>query len=284
MLPFLVNGLVFGSVVGLLSLAYAISFWPSRQFHFAFASVLLAVSYAVWFTSGPLGWPPIAVGVIAALTAIGVGVGVHRFLYRPLVDPSAVLLTALGFTLAFQNVINLVFGTAFHGLKQSEFSTTVVALPFDIYVAMVQIGGVVVCLSVAIALIVFIRRSRVGIAMRALSSDPFLTEAVGIDANRMNIYAYALGSAAATIAMLFIIFDVGVNPDVGTNPLFYALNGVIIGGFRSFGGAFLGGLLLGVFMNIGIWQLPSQWQTTIAFGLLLIVVIFRPNGLFGRKT
>jgi len=283
MIPFLANGILFGSVIGLLALAYAISFWPSRQFHFAFSSVLLAAAYALWFTSDPLGLPPAIAAIVTVVAAMVVGVGVYALLYRPLNNPTAVLLTALGFQIVFQNFVNLAFGTAFHRINQTDFATSPVVLPFDVHVAVVQLGGLVTCALLAIGLVLFIRRSRTGIAIRALSSDPFLTETVGIDAHRMNLFVYALGSAVGAVGMMFLVFDAGVNPDVATNPLFYALNGVIIGGIRSFAGAVTGGLLLGVFMNVGIWQLPSQWQTTIAFGLLMAVVLFRPNGLFASR-
>jgi branched-chain amino acid transport system permease protein len=284
MIPFLVNGILFGSVIGLLALAYAISFWPSRQFHFAFSSVLLASAYALYFTSDPLGWPPAIAALVSVVVAMVVGVGVYAFLYRPLKQPSAVLLTALGFTIVFQNFVNLSFGTAFHRINQTDFATSPLQFPLDVHVAVVQVGELLTCAALAAGLVIFIRRSRTGIAIRALSSDPFLTETVGIDAHRMNLFVYALGSAVGAVGMMFLVFDAGVNPDVATNPLFYALNGVIIGGIRSFAGAVAGGLLLGVFMNVGIWQLPSQWQTTIAFGLLMIVVLFRPNGLFSSRS
>jgi branched-chain amino acid transport system permease protein len=284
MAPFVANGIIYGSLVGLLGLGYAISFWPSRHFHFAFSSVLLAAIYGLWYTSDTLGWPAPVAALVSVTAAMVVGVGVYRLVYRPLRDGGGVLLSALAFTIVFQNLLVLTLGSAIHRIPQAPITNEAIELPLDIHISVVQVAGVITSVVLAAMVIVFLWRARFGVAIRALSSDAFLAETVGIDADRLTTYVYALGSAIAAVAVMFLAMDGGVNPDAGTTPLFYALNGVIMGGARNFVGAFGGGVLLGLVMNVGIWQLPSAYQTTIGFGLLMLVAVFRPNGIFTRRA
>jgi branched-chain amino acid transport system permease protein len=277
-----VAGLVSGSIYALLSLGFAIAYWPSRHFHFAYAGVFLVASYAIWWANS-LGLPFAVAAVVSVAFACFAGVLCYRIFYRPIENEFAVFLTAFALAIIIQNISQIAFSADAHvvSLPVAALGTTVTAGPFR--ATILQLVEIVVCVASTLAVIIFIRRSRTGVAIRGLISDQYLTECVGIDAGRLLIVVYALGSGIAAIAAILLSLDVGINPTSGTNPLFFAINGMLLGGRRNIVGAPLGGFLLGMLVSLAAIEVPAEWGTSVAFGLLLIGVLVRPQGLLGRQ-
>ena len=130
----------------------------------------------------------------------------------------------------------------------------------------------------------FLKRSRWGQAIRAVSSSPEMARTVGIDLKRVHLLTYAIGSALAAPAGILVAMDVGAEPFRGTRFVLLASVAVIMGGIGSIPGAMLGGLFLGLLENVGIWKLPSEWQSAISFGVFLLFIVLRPRGFFGRSV
>jgi len=127
------------------------------------------------------------------------------------------------------------------------------------------------------------RQDLVGKALRALANDPELARLSGINSDRYIMYAFAIGSFLAAVAAIMISFDTDMAPTMGFNALVMGVIAVIVGGIGSLPGAALGGLLIGLAQNLGVWQLPSKWQDTIAFVILILFLLFRPYGILGKK-
>jgi branched-chain amino acid transport system permease protein len=283
-LTLLVNGVALGAIYAILAVGFAVSYWPSRQFHFAYGGVFLVVSYVAWWLADQLHWPFYA-AVLAALAAGAlVGLLAYRAFYKPLATEFGVFMTAFGLAIVIQNLLQIGYGAnpetvatpgnSFQGSFDSSW----------ISVSSLEIAQIAVCAVVVILVEVFLRRSRTGTAVRALASDRFLTECVGIDTGRLLIVVYCLGSVLAGIGAILLAVDVGINPGASQNPLFFAVNGVLLGGTRNITGAGLGGLLLGIVTSLAVWVISAQWQTTVAFGLVFVILIFRPQGLLARKS
>jgi len=134
-----------------------------------------------------------------------------------------------------------------------------------------------------LALMAFLKYSLWGQAIRAVSSSPEMARTVGIDLRRVHLLTYAVGSAISAPAGILLAMDVGAEPYRGTTFVLLASVAVIMGGIGSIPGAALGALFLALLENLGVWKIPSEWQSTISFGIFLIFIVVRPRGFFGRK-
>lgn len=278
----LITGVVLGSVLAILSLGFAVSYWPSQQFHFAYGSVFVAGSYALWYVSGKQGLP-LVVGILASFAvSIVVGLICYFVFYRPLANEHSIFLTSFALSVLIQNLLQVFFSADPRSVPMPSSLTSTAFTISGASVSVFQIVEVVVCLGLWAAVEVFLRRARMGVGLRAISSNRYLTETVGIETGRLLAGSYVIGSALSTVAAVFFALDFGISPDSGTTPLFYAINAVLIGGVGSMTGAAIGGLLLGVVVNLGIWHIPSQWQIAIAFGVLFVILVFRPQGLLAK--
>ncbi|MEK6822528.1 MAG: branched-chain amino acid ABC transporter permease, partial [Nanoarchaeota archaeon] len=128
------------------------------------------------------------------------------------------------------------------------------------------------------------KRSRIGVAMRAVMNNKEVAQTVGIDPERMYSITFALSSALAAVAGILIGIEQNLHPTMGTALVIKGFTGAVVGGMVSVPGAIMGSLILGLAENIGIWWLPSGYKDAIAFALLFIFLLVRPQGLFGKKT
>jgi branched-chain amino acid transport system permease protein len=127
------------------------------------------------------------------------------------------------------------------------------------------------------------RWTRLGKEMRAVADDSLASSVVGINPERVILWMFVIGSALSGLAGILISYETNIEPTMGFNALLKGIIASIIGGIGSIPGAALGGLLLGLAENLGIWKLPAMWKDTIAFGILIIFLLVRPQGILGKK-
>jgi len=141
------------------------------------------------------------------------------------------------------------------------------------------------CISVVVslALAVLLKWTRLGQAVLAVSDDPELADIAGIDADRITLLAFAIGSALAGIAGNLMSLDVDMTPSMGLGPLMMGVVAGIIGGMRSVLGIATGALLLGMAQHLGVWKISSQWQDAMTFFVLLAFLLVRPEGVMGKR-
>ncbi len=129
----------------------------------------------------------------------------------------------------------------------------------------------------------FLYFTRPGKALRAVGSNPELAQIVGFNINRLYLLAYAIGSALVAVSGILQAMDIGASPSSGTFAVIIASMAVLLGGMGSLTGSALGGFFIGMAMSLSIWKLPSEWQLTVGFGLLIILITIRPHGFLGGK-
>lgn len=130
----------------------------------------------------------------------------------------------------------------------------------------------------------FIQKTKLGKAMRAVSDDPIAANVVGINPERIILTSFAIGSALAGVAGILISFETNIEPTMGFSALLKGIIASIIGGIGSIPGAVLGGFFLGLAENLGIWKISAGWKDCIAFAILIIFLLLRPRGILGNKT
>ena len=145
----------------------------------------------------------------------------------------------------------------------------------------------ILILSVSVVLLFglwsFIQRTKLGKAMRAVADDPMAARTVGINSERIIMYAFSLGSALAGAAGILISLETNLEPTMGLNAMIKGIIAAIIGGIGSIPGAVVGGFFLGIVENLGIWKISAGWKDAIAFAVLIFFLLARPEGILGSK-
>jgi len=195
---------------------------------------------------------------------------------------TSLFIASLGLLILIENLLAIVFTPDPMRMDIGVLDTSLVIGP--VFLTYLHVLTVVLAVAGYLALMLFLKRSRWGQAIRAVSSSPEMARTVGIDLKRVHLLTYAIGSALAAPAGILVAMDVGAEPFRGTRFVLLASVAVIMGGIGSIPGAMLGGLFLGLLENVGIWQLPSEWQLAISFGVFLLFILLRPRGFFGRRV
>ncbi|MCH7903481.1 MAG: branched-chain amino acid ABC transporter permease [Armatimonadetes bacterium] len=278
------NGLSAGSAFALLALGFALIFQTTRFFHFAHGAVVTAGAYLTFLFAVILGWPLWVAAVLAIILAGVLGVLMELGVFRPMrkkgATPFVLLLASLGLFVVIQNVISMIFGDGVKTLRSGVVQEGIPILGARI--TPIQIWTIAIAVILFVAVSLFLSRTRMGKAMRAVANDPELAYVSGIGSDRIILCTFFIGSCLAAVAAILIALDVDMTPTMGMNALLMGVVAVIIGGVGSVPGAALGGLLLGLARSFGVWQINSAWQDAIAFGILLLFLLFRPQGFFGK--
>lgn len=283
-LQLLVNGLVNGSHYALLGLSFGLIFGTTRITHFAYGPLYALSAYACWWATARLGLPlaaGIAVGIAAGALS---GVLAYVLLYRPFEragsPPLVILIGSLGLFIVLENAIGIVFGTDTKVVPAPPASLFLLGPTAVTSVQLAQAGALA---AIALGLWLFLSRTRFGRAVLAQTDNPEMATIIGIDTVRLSVLVFALGSAIAAVPACLILVKDGATAHMGFLAVFMGFVAVVVGGIGSLRGAVAGGYALGVVESVGLWKIPSEWQSTIAFVVLFMVLLFRPQGLFAGR-
>lgn len=281
----LFNGLILGSEYALLGVSWGIIFNVTGTFHFAHAIVYTIGAYGAIFCLDTLGLPfPLSVAG-GILFAVAAGVIIEVFFYVPMrriqATPMTILITSLAILIVVENAVPIFFGVSSRTLGGVETQPLSVGPVFFTNIHLAKIA----CSWGLFALLqLFLHFTRPGKALRAVASNPEMAEVVGFNIRRFFLLAFAIGSALVAVGGILQAMDTGASPGMGTIAVIIATMSVLLGGMGSFTGSALGGLFIGMAMSLSIWQLPSEWELTVGFGLLVIVIAVRPRGFLGGKV
>jgi len=285
-LQLLATGLVVGSLYALCALGWGLIYGTTLHFHVAHGAVFSLAAYYAYVAQKLLHLPLLPAIVLAILAAAASGLLIDLLLYQRLERRGAfrtsIFIASLGLLILIENTLAIVFTPDPMRMDIGVLDTSLVIGP--VFLTYLHVLTVLLAALGYVALTLFLTRSRWGQAIRAVSSSPEMARTVGIDLNRVHWVTYAVGSALAAPAGILVAMDVGAEPFRGTRFVLVASVAVIMGGIGSIPGALLGGLFLGLLENLGIWKLPSEWQSAISFGVFLLFILVRPRGFFGRTV
>ena len=285
----LVNGISLGSIYALIALGYTMVYGVLRLINFAHGDVYMVGAYTGYYLSRRLkGDEPSLLGALvvmlgAMLACAILGVVIERFAYRPVRRAArlTLLITAIGVSLFLENGAQIVFGADpkfFPSLApRADFLVGGVRLTSE------QLTVIAVSFLLMILLRFFILNTRTGKAMRAVSFNLDAAKLMGISTDRIIAITFALGSALAAAAGVLIGMQIPkIDPLMGIIYGLKAFVAAVLGGIGNIPGAVIGGLLIGTSEVMVVGYLSSTYRDAIAFGILILVLLLRPQGIFGR--
>lgn len=282
----IINGIIAGSIYALIAIGFTIIYRTVKFFHFAHGIVYTAGAYMAYTLSISFGINPIISFFIASILAGIIGLSIERFVYSPLRRQKApdlvYLIASFGVLIFIQNLIQLIYGPQVLTLKTGPVREG--NQIFGVVITDTQILILLVSFLFMILLWLFFQRTKVGKAMRAVADDPIAASVVGIYPEKIIFYSFAIGSILAGAAGILISYETSIQPTMGLTAILKGIIASIIGGIGSIPGAMLGGFLLGIAENVGIYKISSGWKDTIAFVILITFLLFKPGGILGIKN
>ena len=280
----LISGLSLGSIYALIALGYTMVYGIAKMLNFAHGDIIMVGAYAAIVAVFSLGLPPVLAILLSIVVCVALGVTIERLAYKPLRQaPSlSVLITAIGVSYFLQNISLLIFGS-----EQKAFPAffTVEGIQLgQIYIDGITTITLAVTAVIMVALTLFINKTRMGKAMRAVSEDKEAAGLMGISTNHTITITFAIGSALAAVASIFYgMTYVYIKPTTGAMPGIKAFTAAVFGGIGSIPGAMLGGILLGVIEQFSKAYISTLWADAIVFAVLVIVLVVKPTGLLGKQ-
>ncbi|MBS6643688.1 branched-chain amino acid ABC transporter permease [Clostridium sp. MCC353] len=285
-ISYFINGVSLGSVYALIALGYTMVYGIAKMLNFAHGDVIMIGGYVTFITVSTMGLPPVVGILLAVVICTVLGMTIERVAYKPLrmASPLAVLITAIGVSYLLQNIALLIFGA---GTK--SFTSVVKIAPLKLAGGQLSISGetivtIITCIIIMVVLTTFIKKTKAGQAMLAVSEDKGAAQLMGINVNGTIALTFAIGSALAAVAgVLLCSAYPSLSPYTGAMPGIKAFVAAVFGGIGSIPGAFIGGLLLGIIENLSKAYISSQMADAIVFAVLIVVLLVRPTGLLGKK-
>ena len=285
-ISFLINGISLGSVYAIIALGYTLVYGIAKMLNFAHGDVIMVGGYVVFLATSILGLPAWAAILMAVVVCTLLGITIERIAYKPLRGASSlsVLITAIGVSYFLQNAALILFGADTKSFNSVVNLPSLKLMDGAITISDETLVTIVVCILVMVLLTAFINKTKTGQAMLAVSADRGAATLMGINVNKTIAVTFAIGSGLAAIAGVLLCSSYPVlSSTTGSMPGIKAFTAAVFGGIGSIPGAMIGGLLLGIIENLSKAYISSQLSDPIVFGILIIVLLFKPSGLMGKQ-
>jgi len=301
MIEVLVYGIILGSIIGLGSVGLTLIWGITDLFNCAHGDQITVGAYLALLFGGllsrigplanPVGpfsfsWGLLISFIPAIIISVGLAVLVDRLVYKRMRRAGAHFITAfiasIGVAWALRGIVYIIWGADFHFYSQGL--RAMVFLPAGIKLRTDEIFIMIVAWGTVAAVYLFLGRTKTGKALRALADNPELARISGINTERMLIWAWGLAGLLVAVAGILYAIETQLRPEMGWIFLLPLFAAVILGGKGSITGALAGGLVLGVAQQLSTLFLVPTYKPAVAFIIMILVLIFRPKGIFGRRT
>ena len=284
LLQLLANGLIMGSIYALVALGYAIVYNTTRIFHIAYAVIYMFSSYMILTFYKTLHLHFLLAFSIAIFLTIGLSILIEKFVYLPLVKKNSsinvILISSIGVMIVIINLIAIFYGNETQILNPNISKSVTFA---NIILTYSQLAQLFASLLLIVFFLIFLKYSKFGVKTRALRDDDILCTVFGMDINKMRLSLFGLSAFFAAVGSGLVAYDVGMDPYVGMPMLLNAVVALIIGGVGRFEAPIIGGFIIGILQSLAVWTFSSRWQDAVTFSLLILFLLFRPQGILGEK-
>ena len=280
-----INGVVSGSYFALGAVGLTLVYGTLRLVNFAHGDMLTFGAYIAFLVNVTIGAPVVLAALCAIVATAALGVASDRIMWRPMRAKKAgllqLLLIAIGLAFVIRNSIQLVAGTA---PRRLDVDVTTSLAFVGLRIGRTELVVVIVGLAVLAGVVVMLRRTMLGKQMRALSDNFDLAEVTGIDTDRIVIATWIFGAGLAGLAGVLLVAAIGsMTINTGFFILLSLFAAVILGGIGNAFGALIAGMVIGLAQEWSTLVLEARWKVAVGFGILILVLIVRPQGIFGRE-
>lgn len=278
----LINGLSSGGTYAMIALGYTMVYGIAKMLNFAHGDIIMVGGYVLYVTMTAIGNP--LLGLLAAVAfCVVLGITIEKIAYKPLrgASPLAVLITAIGVSYLLQSTAQMIFGTSPKMVIIADlgnFELGSLKVPYYIIITLVC------SFAIMIALTLFVKKTKTGRAMIAVSEDRGAAQLMGVNVNRIIMITFAIGSALAAFAGFFMLMkSPSLSNTLGAMPGIKAFTAAVIGGIGSIPGAMLGGILMGVVEAVS-FKIPviAPYTDAIEFLILILILLVKPTGILGK--
>lgn len=285
-LSYVINGISLGSVYAIIALGYTMVYGIAKMLNFAHGDVIMVGGYIIFVSLYSFNLNPFVALLIAMILCTVLGVVIEKVAYKPLRGASslAVLITAIGVSYLLQNLAQLIFSSNPKMFRKILDFGNVTLMNGELSIPVSTLIMIATSIVIVIGLSIFIKKTKTGRAMVAVSEDKDAARLMGINVNKTITITFAIGSALAAIASL-LMFDAypSLVPTSGSMPGIKAFVAAVFGGIGSIPGAMVGGIVLGLVEILSGAYISTQLSNAIVFIILIVALIFKPTGLFGKK-
>ena len=288
---YVIPGIVLGCIYALGAVGLSLIYGVLRFGHFAHGDVMTFGAYVTLSAVGLTGLPPLATLPVAVLVTAALALVADRLFYRPFRNSPTivVVIASFGVALMLRSLVEI-----FWGANDQAYETGIrrPILLFDaLLIAPRHIAIIATAVALVAALHLFLTRTRLGKAMRAVSDQPTLARVCGIDLDTVSLWTWVFGAGLAAAAGVFLAIDTQLNPNMGWNLLLPLFAAAILGGIGKPYGAIAGGLVIGLAEELSTYPLfsehplvPPDYKTGVAFAIMVGMLLWRPSGLFRGRV
>ncbi len=278
-----INGISLGGIYAMIALGYTMVYGIAKMLNFAHGDIIMVGGYTILVFMNLTGHPVVAV-FAAVVCCVILGIVIEKVAYKPLrgSSPLAVLITAIGVSYLLQSTFQIIFGSAPRMVNIAELGVLQIG-DFRVQVyTLITLASTIVIMT---ALTLFVKYTKVGRAMIAVSEDRETAQLMGINVNGIITLTFAIGSALAALAGLFYLLKApSISNTFGSMPGIKAFTAAVIGGIGSIPGAMLGGVLLGMVETFASkFEAIAPYTDAIEFSILIVILLVRPTGFLGKK-
>ena len=280
----MINGLSTGGMYALVAIGYTMVYGIAKMINFAHGEIIMVGAYLTYVVFSVLGMPVVA--IIASIAGCALlGVVTEKVAYKPLRNSSSlsVLITAIGVSYLLQNLFLILFGSA--AITFPDFLPSGQLELLGLSISYVSLLSLILTFACTILLLLFINKTKLGKAMRAVSEDKGAAELMGINVNNTISMTVAIGSGLGAVAGIIYGLSYSlINPYLGAMLGIKAFIAAVLGGIGSIQGAMIGGLIIGVAEAFTVSYISSTFSDAVVFGILIFILLVKPAGLFGQNV
>ena len=281
----IINGLIAGAIYALIASSFSLIFNIIKFMDLSPGAIFVTAAFSAYAFNVLFGLHFLIALILAITVAVALALLVNLIVYQPLIkrksDSFTLLLASFGVFLIITGFILLIFGAE---VRTFGLPITKGYELLGFIITKTQITLIVTSIVVFIGLQLFMKKTKLGKAMRAMADNKQVASGIWINVKKITNITFIISAALAAIAGILVGLEQNIDHNMGFLVILKGLTASVIGGIGNVPAALIGGLIIGLVENIGIWYLPSGYKDAIAFVILIIFLIFRPKGIFGVKT
>ena len=281
----ILNSIIAGAIYSMIALGFNLIYGTTKFFDLGYGALSAVGGYSVFYFYKTLGLDLYVSIVLGILIAGTIGLIVYKSVYSKLRERKSsgmvLMVAALGVLTALQAIIAILLTSQFQTLSQSAGSERIFNILGGV-ITQTQLITLLIGLVIMTIIGLVFRYTLFGKAVKAIGDDEEVSKIVGINTEKIVSWVFFFGSAIGGLAGILIGFDTGIEPTMGLSLLLKGVIACVIGGIGNVYGGVLGAFLLAFIENFGIWQISGEWKDAIAFVVLIIFLLFRPQGILKR--